>query len=158
VIDLSLNDFTAETVPVKSAIKKSSFETSSLKDCDMADVELTISTSGKSNIANPELPTKLVESADQSSNMEEQLDLTKSKNDLSVKSSGIDASKISSDPSNILADIQLSQNSSTKKANQRLIIAEDPEWNLAAVESLSSLALKSIVKNFQGMISGRLNK
>jgi hypothetical protein len=116
----------------------------------MAEVEQTISTSGKLNISNPELP-KFVESADQSSNVEEQLDLTKSKNDLSVKSFGLDASKVSSDPSNMLADSQLAESPSIKKGNQRLIIAEDPEWNLAAVESLSSLALKSIVKNFQGI-------
>ncbi|KAI9098244.1 hypothetical protein DFS34DRAFT_620121 [Phlyctochytrium arcticum] len=34
-------------------------------------------------------------------------------------------------------------------SNQRRVIAEDPEWNLAAVENLSELCLKSIVANFE---------
>lgn len=43
-------------------------------------------------------------------------------------------------------------NASKKKVNHRRIIAEDPEWNLALIESLSSIALKTIVKNFESMI------
>ena len=108
----------------------------------MTDIEQTIS--DKSNIGNPELQT-----ADPAA---DQLELTKSKNDLFTKSSGFDALKITSDTSNIPTDFQMTDSTSNKKGNQRLIIAEDPEWNLAAVESLSFLALKSIVKTFQGMI------
>jgi hypothetical protein len=36
-----------------------------------------------------------------------------------------------------------------RKAAQRRIIAEDPEWNLAPVEKLTELCLKIIVANFE---------
>jgi hypothetical protein len=36
-----------------------------------------------------------------------------------------------------------------KKNGNRRIIAEDPEWNLAAIERLTTLCLNMIVKNFE---------
>lgn len=128
--------------------RKSSYQTSSII---MADVEQTISNSEKQSKANTEIPIKPLDTNDQSAGANNLVELSRSKTDLSVKSSGFDATKTASDQSNIPTDLQMSDSTSKKKGNQRRIIAEDPEWNLAAVESLSSLALRSIVKNFQGI-------
>ena len=40
-----------------------------------------------------------------------------------------------------------------KKSNYRRIISEDPEWNLAAVETLKALCLKSIVTHFESKLN-----
>ena len=76
-------------------------------------------------------------------------DITKA--EISAISLAVDPSKSISEQNSIPMDLQMTDGLPKKNGNQRRIIAEDPEWNLAAVESLSSLALKSIVKNFQGI-------
>lgn len=116
----------------------------------MADVEQTILSTEKPNKFNTDIPTKPLDANEQSSGAYNQVELSRSKADLSVKSSSFDASKTTADLINIPNDLQITDGSSKQKGNPRRIIAEDPEWNLAAVESLSSLALRSIVKNFQG--------
>ncbi|TPX69387.1 hypothetical protein SpCBS45565_g02479 [Spizellomyces sp. 'palustris'] len=51
--------------------------------------------------------------------------------------------------SEILGGVSVPYDGEPEKGGQRRVIAEDPEWNLAAVENLSELCIRSIVANFE---------
>ena len=121
----------------------------------MADIEPSNSSSAATRLSmiNVESHTKAVEQTDQTSSLAIAEDLGSKADIPTSKSLSMDDRKINSlDFKNIPNDIQTTDSMLKKKWSERRIIAEDPEWNLAAVESLSMLALQSIVKNFQGKL------
>lgn len=116
----------------------------------MADIEVTPSASSlsgrkmslaQSSSGKPveSMTIDTLENAEQAYLAEEN-STVQSKSDLSPSRSVL--------PEGNLSD-HFSSQTSKKKTLQRRIIAEDPEWNLALVDSLTSLALKCIVANFE---------
>ncbi|KAJ3114625.1 hypothetical protein HK098_007295, partial [Nowakowskiella sp. JEL0407] len=55
----------------------------------------------------------------------------------------------------VMGNLPSTQLSNHKEKQQRRIIAEDPEWNLAPVEKLSELCVRVIVSNFESNLLPR---